>query len=283
MPGSKSKVLIVGGGKGGEAILGIFLGIKSLEIVGIADPDREAPGIKKALSVGVPVYSDYREVLNSIEVDEVINLTGLEKVQKDLLKISPAGCEVIGGHSAKLFWDIIESHREMEKSILDQKNFLGTVIDSLPHAFLVVDAENYNIIMANKAAKEMGNITPASKCYELSHRRQSPCDGAKHVCSLGFVKMQKKMHVVQHVHFDKDGNQKYIEVHCCPIFNDKGEITQFIEYNIDVTDRKELEKKRAEKAKEMEIIYKATMGREDRVIELKQEIKDLKKKLGENK
>jgi signal transduction histidine kinase/CheY-like chemotaxis protein len=48
--------------------------------------------------------------------------------------------------------------------------------------------------------------------------------------------------MMQHIHCDrKNDDQRKFEVYGYPIFNDKGEIAQVIEYNIDITDKKNLE------------------------------------------
>lgn len=283
MPAEKTRVLIIGAGQGGEALLDLFERINKVQIVGIVDTDPGAPGMKKATGLGIPTFSDYKKFLVPGKVDEVINVTGSETLQNDLANSVPEGCEVIGGHSAKLFWDIIERHREVEAQLSRQKDFLKVAINALPHPFIVVDAEDYTVVMANSAASEGRGLSADTKCYELSHGRKSPCDGARDMCPLDFVKRSKKMKIIEHIHFDESGNKKYVEVHCCPIFDSDGKIVQFIEYVFDITERKALEKKREEKVKEMEIIYAATMEREDRILELKDRVKELEKKLGDNK
>ena len=48
--------------------------------------------------------------------------------------------------------------------------------------------------------------------------------------------------MMQHVHCDHENDSERIfEVYGYPIFDEKGEITQVIEYNIDVTEKKDLE------------------------------------------
>jgi len=40
------------------------------------------------------------------------------------------------------------------------------------------------------------------------------------------------------LHYDVNGKQKYVQIHAYPIFNDKGDIIQMIEYTRDITDIK---------------------------------------------
>ncbi len=52
---------------------------------------------------------------------------------------------------------------------------------------------------------------------------------------------------------------------------------------LDITERKQAERELQERMKELEIFYRATLGREGRVIELKQEVNELLEQLGKNK
>ncbi|MBU1125405.1 MAG: hypothetical protein KKC84_05225 [Candidatus Omnitrophica bacterium] len=49
---------------------------------------------------------------------------------------------------------------------------------------------------------------------------------------------------------------------------------------VDITERKSLEKESQKRLQELGIFYKASVGREKRIIELKKEIEQLKKELG---
>ena len=58
--------------------------------------------------------------------------------------------------------------------------------------------------------------------------------------------------IVEHIHYDKEGNRRYYEVHGYPIFDENGNVTQIIEYALDITDRKEAEKAIKKYTRELE-------------------------------
>jgi two-component system sporulation sensor kinase A len=47
--------------------------------------------------------------------------------------------------------------------------------------------------------------------------------------------------ITEHIHYDGEGVERVYEVHAHPIFNDQGDVTQIIEYTLDITDRKGME------------------------------------------
>jgi len=134
--------------------------------------------------------------------------------------------------------DITERKRA-EELIQQQNRFLTDIFESLTHPFYVVDANDYTIKMANRAAK-LGDLSKASTCYALTHKRDKPCAGV-HVCPLEEVKKTGKPVVVEHIHYDKDGNPRNIEVHGYPIIDTKGNVIRMIEYGLDITERKQME------------------------------------------
>lgn len=134
----------------------------------------------------------------------------------------------------------IAERKKAEEKIREQNEFLNHVLESLPHPFYVLDAKNYKIKMANSAAAVDG-LEESTTCYELTHRRGVPCNGSEHTCPLQMVKQTKEPVIVEHVHFDREGNPKNVEVHGYPIFDEEGNVIQMIEYSLDITERKKLE------------------------------------------
>lgn len=135
----------------------------------------------------------------------------------------------------------VTERKRAEEDILQQKEFLNNVLESLTHPFYVIDANDYTIKMANSAVG-MGAIEENSTCYALTHKRNKPCDGAEHICPLENVQQTKKSVIVEHIHYDKEGNPKNLEVCGFPIFDEQGNVSQMIEYSLDITERKRTEK-----------------------------------------
>ena len=166
-----------------------------------------------------------------------------------------------------------------EQEFVNQNKFLHNILESLTHPFYVIDANDYTVKMANSAAHEKflpGKVT----CYEISHKRTEPCEGDNNPCPLKEIKKTGKPVTVKHVHYNKEGNLKNVEVHAYPVFDDDGNVSQIIEYSLDITERKQTEDALKKAMGELQRFNKLAVGRELRMIELKNEINELLVQLG---
>ncbi|MHA1909495.1 MAG: ATP-binding protein [Candidatus Thorarchaeota archaeon] len=123
----------------------------------------------------------------------------------------------------------------------DSLSFMENVIESLTHPFYVINASDYTIRMANRAAS-LGELTGSETCYELTHQLERPCFEFGHTCPLQEVVSTKKPAFVEHEHYNDDGTLRFMEVHAYPIFDSEGNVAEVIEYDLDVTEQKTTEK-----------------------------------------
>jgi PAS domain S-box-containing protein len=132
----------------------------------------------------------------------------------------------------------IRRRREIDSTT--EAKFLMDVIESLAHPFYVIDAENYEIIHANSFAYSVLGGSGFT-CYELTHHSNHPCDGLEHPCPLKQVIDTGLPISVEHIHTNKNGEKRYVEVHGYPLKDENGKVTQMIEYSLDITDKKDAE------------------------------------------
>ena len=125
--------------------------------------------------------------------------------------------------------------------VREQKDFLQNVLGSLTHPFYVIDAHDFTIKLANKKAGVDHDLEKTT-CYALSHGSNEPCDGINHPCPLAEIKKTGKPVVVEHIHHSATGVEQIVEVYAYPIFDHAGNLKQIIEYSLDITARREMEK-----------------------------------------
>ena len=118
--------------------------------------------------------------------------------------------------------------------------FLDLVFESLPNPFYVIDASDYTIKLANSAA-QFGRLSKDSTCHALTHKSDRPCISAAHPCPIEKIKKTRRPVTVEHFHYDKAGNPRNVEVYAFPVFDSEGNVSQIIEYVVDITERKQIE------------------------------------------
>ena len=125
-----------------------------------------------------------------------------------------------------------------------EHKFLQDIIDAVPDPIMVINSD-YSVNIMNKKRKEdikkRTFIDPFSpKCYELSHHRNTPCDGSEHSCPLAYVLENKTATKVLHKHQHSDGSDQFVELAASPLFDDDKNCTGIIESARDITEHIQL-------------------------------------------
>jgi PAS domain S-box-containing protein len=131
--------------------------------------------------------------------------------------------------------------KDTEEKFRKQNVFLNNIIESLPHPFLVINVRDYTIELANSMVYSE-DFDGDLLCYSLAHNRKKPCEYPC-VCPLTEMIKTKKSCIVEHVHYDKEGNARFYEIQGYPLLDEDGNVVQLIEHAIDITERKKMEEK----------------------------------------
>ena len=109
---SGQRMVIIGAGTAGDAALRLFSQSQGL-VVGIADPNPEAPGCKLARELQIPVFADAVEAVRTAKPNLVFEVTGVQSVTD---AISPEaavlGATLIPSRVARLVMQMVEHKAE---------------------------------------------------------------------------------------------------------------------------------------------------------------------------
>jgi len=105
----RTNVAIIGCGKGGKALMEMFTGDVLVHIAGIAEVSPTALGLPLAKKLGIPVRKNFHTLLNSLDIDLVIDVSGDPTVEATLLNINRPDMAIIGGPNAKYMWQLIDA------------------------------------------------------------------------------------------------------------------------------------------------------------------------------
>ncbi len=101
-----SRVVILGAGDDGVAMMETLQDAALMRIVAVVDSDKESPGIYLAKQMGIKTFTDVEEALLASAPCVVFNLTGNEMVEEVAANTLGVGA-VIGGTAARFMWHMV--------------------------------------------------------------------------------------------------------------------------------------------------------------------------------
>jgi PAS domain S-box-containing protein len=147
------------------------------------------------------------------------------------------------GSLTNSFITMTERLRESHQALKDTTEYLQTLIENIKDGVVVLDKE-YTIIDVNSAAVEGAGLPKeeivGSKCYEIYHRSDKPCDTED--CPVKVVFATGKPMRRVHNHYTRNGRFFIEDITSSPIKDELGKVTSIVEVRRDVTERIKLQK-----------------------------------------
>jgi two-component system NtrC family sensor kinase len=131
------KVVILGAGKGGSALLELLTSSTGVEVTGVADIDPEAPGLRLARRLNIPTSSDAASLIRRDSADLLIDVTGDPSMAARIALQKPSEMESLGGTAARLLWMLVQRELELRNQLIQAEKLatLGTIAAEVAHDF----------------------------------------------------------------------------------------------------------------------------------------------------
>jgi len=293
--------IMIDGEHNGTMFAGQFIPVKfspeqlqNLEEIALEidlDPGLLRKEAEKMRVVGEDVIRNYSILL--FKIVETIARRGAQALElsrvNDALQVAHDGLErrvqertaELAEVNKELKHEIVE-RKSTEKALRESEGTLSAMLQSLGDHMSMMD-EDLNILWANDVAKGLfGDDIIGKKCYKVYHSRNKPCEPFPCLTLKAFEDEQLHEHETM-VQTRAGQTLHYACTASVAIRDDEGRPVAVIEISRDITECKLAEKELLKRMNELETFYRATLGREKRVIELKQEVNELLEQLGKNK
>jgi len=118
---------------------------------------------------------------------------------------------------------------------------LEHVMDGMGDGIMVIDRD-YLVTQVNSAvAVSLGvgkEEIVGRKCYEVTHKRQAPCEAPNIICPLSLIFERGEGIVkVLHTHIDAQGNERQIEITASPVRDRRGRVLAVVETHRDIMEK----------------------------------------------
>ncbi len=129
------RIVILGAGKGGTALLELFTRSPDVRVVGIADINPDAPGLPLAKNLGVPAATDPFACMAQGRPNLIVDVTGDPALLPKILERRPPGAEVMSGASALLLWKLAQHEHDLRDQLIQAEKLasIGTLASGIAH------------------------------------------------------------------------------------------------------------------------------------------------------
>ncbi len=192
------KTVFVGGGQGCRAVLEMVvqnrLAELSPEVLGVVDPNPDAPGMVFARQQGWPTFSDIQQALQQEGLELVVEVTGIDSVREEISRLVGGRARIMDHQLARVFWDLDQMARdlrgelarktELEAELREDRRSLQELLDSLPDSVMVLDKDGH-IDRVNRRFEEVTELSSSQVegllCSNICRTKNS-CDTNGEIC-----------------------------------------------------------------------------------------------------
>ncbi|WP_188068012.1 sigma 54-interacting transcriptional regulator [Brevibacillus brevis] len=218
------KLLIVGAGRGGTALLRMLNQMDRLQVVAVVDQRPDAPGILLAQSLGIPVDQDYQPYLDE-DLDVILEATGDLGEYEHLRQLKKDKTVLIPGTFTRIVMKLIRERDKLIAVLMQNQRERETMLNSTHDAIIGVNRQGI-ITLFNKAAERLMGIE-ASEVLDTKVSERIPNTRLHIVLKTGSPELNQEQVLP---------NQTRIITNRVPVRNDRGEVVGAVAIFRDITE-----------------------------------------------
>lgn len=149
------RVLIVGAGQGGSALLETLLKTNTIQIIAIADLDLEAPGMAEAKKNGIDTTTDWKEYIKD-DIDIIIETTGSSAVLKELMEEKPEHAVIVPSSMAYVISELMSEKQQLIQILKEQTYKHDRIFNATNDGMIFINMDEEVVLFNRSAAKMVG-------------------------------------------------------------------------------------------------------------------------------
>jgi len=222
------------------------------QIVAVADPDPDSPGMALGRELGLFTAAVYKDLYApGRAIDLIFILTPGEVLFKDILNSRPDHIRIVSHNVFHLLWTAIVAE---ERKLRERNREVETILNGIEDFIVVISPEKEVLDVNETFLKKMGYTRDeviGKKCYDVFQMGEAVCLDNGMDCPLKAVVQKRGMVQTVITRSRRLGEEKFFEVTMYPIWEQDGKISRFIEISRDITQRKREEEEITRRLEQM--------------------------------
>lgn len=108
------RVIIINAGQGGKSLIELFHHNSTIDLLGVADVNKNAPGFLLAKKYGIFATQNFTELLKFPSIDLIIDVTGNSDIFHQISQLKEIDTELVSGTAARFIWELIETKKQTQ-------------------------------------------------------------------------------------------------------------------------------------------------------------------------
>jgi len=151
------RVVIIGAGEGGSAILDALSETDQLKVIGVVDKDPERVN---NLKFNIPLFRDWKLAVEKLTpIDVIIEVTGDQQLYhdiKDYFKEDPI--TIIPSSIASILFFLMEEKEQLIEEVKNHNEKMNNILNSTHDGMIAIDHQEY-VTLINKRAEEITGLS----------------------------------------------------------------------------------------------------------------------------
>jgi PAS domain S-box-containing protein len=169
----------------------------------------------------------------------------------------------------------ITERKRIEEDLRESEDMYRTIVGNLPGGIIHIMDRDFRYLYNDGEALQAMDLTHEMLVGKSIH------DVLGHDLGTFFEGNYRRVLGGETVRFDGDFKGRSFMLTAAPLMNTNGDIDRILVLSIDVTEKKQAERKIESQLDELRRWHDAILGREERILELKREVNELLRRLGE--
>jgi len=164
--------------------------------------------------------------------------TFIESMFNVMILSAPIG-STITGYLIHTRSKLLEDTQDSREKLRHASNEWRTTFDSMPYGVMLTDG-NFNVVRVNNYFADLTGFPIKEmvfnkKCYEITLRRDRPCDG----CTIKIASAPMLRETIEH--YDENSKNYFME-NIAPMYDNDGSVVAYVHSMVDINEMKEKEK-----------------------------------------